>query len=104
MLLRRCSSLVLSSLLTARLFSQAAPPDSGEANFKSHVDVVVVNVVVTTGSGDPIAGLDRDDFKAFEDGQPQKILSFEEHKEVPPKITRLPQLPPHIFTNFPTTQ
>jgi VWFA-related protein len=66
------------------------------------VDVVIVNVVVTTGSGDPVTGMDRDDFKALEDGQQQKILSFEEHKEIPPKITKLPQLPPHIFTNFPT--
>jgi VWFA-related protein len=101
--LRRSFLLTLSSLLTTLLFAQAAPPDSGEANFKSHVEVVVVNVQVTDGNGSPITGLHKEDFKIFEEGQPQTISSFEEHKEIPPAVTKLPLLPPHVFTNFPTT-
>ncbi len=40
------------------------------------VDVVNVDVVVTTKEGEPVTGLTRDDFEVFEDGQPVTLTNF----------------------------
>ena len=103
MFLRRCFLFFLLSAIASPLFSQGTDPATGKATFKSRVNVVVVNVVVTDRSGNPVTGLDKDDFKVSENGHTQKVLSFEEHKAVTPTITKLPPLPPHVFTNFPAT-
>jgi VWFA-related protein len=40
--------------------------------------LIKLDVVVTDAGGKPVSGLEREDFKLLEDGQPQKILSFQE--------------------------
>ncbi len=104
MFLRRCFFFFLLSAITTPLFSQGAEPTTGKVNFKSRVNVVIVNVVVTDLNGNPVPGLVKDDFKVSEEGRTQKVLSFDEHKGIPTAITKLPSLPPHVFTNFHATK
>jgi VWFA-related protein len=93
------------ALLSASfLNSQTAPQNpASEATFHANVRVVLVDVVVTTGAGDPVVGLPKEDFQIFEDGQPQTIASFEEHAGLPdlPALSRRAQLPPNSFSNLP---
>ncbi len=90
--------------LSSLLFSQSPASSPGKTNFKSRVNVVIVNVVVTDRNGNPVPGLVRDDFRVSEEGRTQKVLSFEEHKGIPSTTTKLPPLPPHVFSNFPATR
>jgi hypothetical protein len=39
-----------------------------------------VDAVVTDRKGEPVAGLQKKDFEILEDGKPQTISVFEEHK------------------------
>jgi len=71
---------------------------------KAKVREVLVEVVVTDNKGEPIPGFKHEDFQVFEDGKPQTISHFEEHKGAPPTHFQLPSMPPHVYTNFPVTQ
>lgn len=72
--------------------------------FKSQVQNVIVDVVVTNSKDEPVSGLIKDDFTVIEDGQKQPISFFEEHKgPVSTQTTSLP-LPPHVYINFPVKQ
>lgn len=44
--------------------------------FRSGVDLIEVDVIVTDQRGKPVLGLARSDFEIFEDGQPVEIASF----------------------------
>ena len=48
-----------------------APPQ-----FKTGINLVEVDVIVTDRAGQPVKGLGRDDFEVFEDGKPVPIASF----------------------------
>jgi len=101
--------LVLPMLLVSAvvpLDSQTASADSSNASptIKAKVRLVLVDVVVTNGKGDPVTGLHKEDFEILEDGKPQTISTFEEHHGAPPTQITLPALPPHVYTNFPTMQ
>jgi VWFA-related protein len=57
-----------------------ASPNEQEAStvtMKSEVRHVIVDVVVTDAKGDPVTGLTQKDFKVFENGKVQRILSFD---------------------------
>jgi len=86
--------------------SQAAPPASGNSStvLKTKARLVLVDVVVTNDKGDPIPGLQKKDFEVLEDGKPQTISTFEEHRGAPVTQIKLPPLPPHVYTNFPLVQ
>ena len=71
--------------------------------FQSNVRVVLLDVVVSDGNGNPITGLTEDDFRVFEDGKPQKVASFKEHNGAPLKIVDLPSMPPGTYTNYPAS-
>ena len=43
---------------------------------KAEVDAVLVNLLVTDRSGRPILGLEKEDFRVFEDKVEQQILNF----------------------------
>lgn len=67
--------------------------------------LIKLDVVVTNPAGAPVSGLESADFKLMEEGQPQKILSFQEFqrrgagREPPVKIILLIdtiQLPPNL--------
>jgi Ca-activated chloride channel family protein len=49
-------------------------------SFRGRVDTVMVTVTVTDATGRLITGLTRDDFAIFEDGQPQPITQFTDHR------------------------
>jgi VWFA-related protein len=87
----------------------SAPPNT-TANipqtpiYKTTVRDVVVDVVVTKGSGDPVPGLGKQDFAVAENGKAQAIDFFEEHTanststSAPPTM---PPLPTDAVTNVP---
>src|SRR5258707_3348484 len=73
--LRNCAVFVLLPLLSAA--QQAQPPQADSWRFKIQSANVVVDVIVTDRKGNVVAGLSASDFQVFENGLPQKILSFE---------------------------
>jgi VWFA-related protein len=75
-----------------------------ETTIKSEVQLVLIDVVVTSGNGRPVGNLPKSIFQITEDGQPQAIAAFEEHKYVPTGRIPLPPMPPNVFTNYPTSQ
>ena len=104
----RCGSawLVLLPWVAVSLPSQTRVPDSGNAvtTVQAKVRIVLVDVVVTSGKGDPVTGLHKEDFDVLEDGKPQTIASFTEHQGAPPTQIKLPPMPPNVYTNYPLTQ
>jgi VWFA-related protein len=97
---------ILCSSLAASPQAQTAPANnpSPAATFKTKVRLVVVDVVVTNGKGDPIPDLKKSNFEVLEDGKPQAVSNFQEHKGVPPTQIKMPPMPPGVYTNFPLTQ
>lgn len=92
-------------LLTLCLSVQAqtaSPASVGTVpTFQSKVNVVLVDVVVTDSKDEPVTGLGKKDFEISEDGKPQTISTFEEHKGVRINAAKLPPMPPDVYTNFP---
>jgi VWFA-related protein len=74
-----------------RVCLAADPPQSGpqqpasspDITFKSQVNLVVVDVVVTGNNNQPAKGLSQQDFEILEDKKPQQVRSFEIHEEQP---------------------
>lgn len=91
-------------LVCASLQAQTSTPKSEQQipTFQSNVRAVVLDVVVSTPKGEPVPGLHNDDFQVAEDGKPQIVTSFEEHKGHELIPTKLPPMPQNIFTNFST--
>jgi VWFA-related protein len=91
------------AVISAPLNGQIAASDGNERPvFKANARTVVLDVVVTGKSGRPIEGLHKEDFLAEEDGHPQNITFFEEHRGVQPvRAASLPKLPPNVFINVP---
>lgn len=98
--------LALLASVPTLVCSQTAPhaPSNSTATLKTKARLVLVDVVVTSDKGGPVSGLQKKDFEVFEDGQPQTISTFEEHRGAPITQIQLPPLPPHVFTNFPLVQ
>jgi VWFA-related protein len=96
--------ILLGCLTTAACYAvgQTAVPDADvRLVFKANARIVVLDVVVTGHDGKPIQGLKKEDFAIAEDGKPQQITSFEEHRVGTTMPAALPDLPPNIFTNIP---
>ena len=89
----------------APLHSQSPASNSSATapTIKVVTRVVLVDVVVTDDQGDAIVGLEKKNFQITEEGAPQIISSFEEHKSAQPVQIKLPQMPANVFTNFPTS-
>ena len=67
---------------------------------------LVLDVVVTNSKGEPARDLTKDDFIVTEDGEPQKILSFDANGFSPAMDYVPPPLPPqpaNTFINLPAT-
>jgi len=97
---------VLALLLctaTAAVPQSTKPQESPNpvVTFKAKARLVLVDVVVTNGKGDSVSGLESHDFEVLENGKPQTIASFEEHKGAAPTVVKLPPMPPNVYTNFP---
>jgi VWFA-related protein len=102
----RCFFLLFVLIFAVTSDSQTAVPDSPSnvPPFQSKVSVVLVDVVVTNGKDEPVTSLDKKDFQVLEDGKRQTIADFEEHKGVQTERTKLPPMPPDVYTNFPPVQ
>ena len=106
-MLPRCSFLlvVLSASIAASPQAQTSSPATQSIpTFKAKARLVLVDVVVTNNKGEPVTGLKREDFEVLEDGKPQSVSTFEEHKGEPPTQIKLPSMPPNVYTNFPLVQ
>jgi len=114
------SQSALLSCLAAALFplglaAQAPPPDSTQTlagpnqpppgpTLSIATREVLLDVVVTDESGNPITGLTSADFAVSEEGHPQRLSHLEEHHpmtaaELAP-LKSAPALPPNTFPNF----
>ena len=60
---------------------------------------MLVDVVVTNQKGEAVANLHQQDFRIKEDGKPQTISAFDEHKRDASAPVTLPALPPNVYTN-----
>lgn len=72
--------------------------------FKTTSREVLVDVVVTKNDGDPVLGLDKQDFAVKENGKEQTINFFEPHTNEhlkPSAPPEMPQLPAGSVTNVP---
>ncbi|HKF04067.1 MAG TPA: VWA domain-containing protein [Candidatus Sulfotelmatobacter sp.] len=103
---RKVLLLVLGSSLTAWPQAQTSPPNNTNPTptLRTRVRLVVVDVVVSNNKGEPVPGLKKEDFEVSEDGKPQTVSVFEEHRGVRPTQIKLPPMPPGVYTNFPVTQ
>lgn len=83
--------------------SQSETSQETTPTIKSTVQMVLVDVVVMNRGDEPVTGLGKDQFRVFEDGQPQTIASFEEHAGLPdvPALSKMAKLPPDVFSNAP---
>jgi hypothetical protein len=97
----------LAALAASQLYAQT-PPGSGASNppqtspytIKVETRVVLVDVVVTDRKGESMPNLRREDFQVAEDGKPQNISAFEEHKYHASAPLDLPDLPANVYTNM----
>ncbi|MGA8432032.1 MAG: VWA domain-containing protein [Candidatus Sulfotelmatobacter sp.] len=81
----------------------AQQPETSNLVFKSVVNRVILDVVVTDSQGKPVHGLTQQDFSVAEDGQPQRMLSFDVHDlDSTEEFPKLPPLPPNTFINVPS--
>jgi VWFA-related protein len=110
--MRKSSTLfVLVAGLTAAALSAQSPPQNASAAaqasapaIKVETRVVLVDIVVTGAKGEPIVNLKKDDFRIAEDGVPQRLSSFEEHKLDHSQPLVLPAMPANVYTNFPAAK
>lgn len=72
--------------------------------FQSKAPLVLVDVVVTNEKDEPVSDLLQKEFEVLENGQPQTVSFFEEHKAPSPGSAKMPIMPPHVYTNFPVVQ
>lgn len=88
------------TLLTAA--QTTSSQDQGQTPlFKANARAVLVDVVVTDSHGDPVSGLRQQDFKLTENGKPESVVFFEEHKGGAPVPIEIPKMPPNVFSNVP---
>ena len=95
--------IVFLSLLALQGWAQTTPsPEQDQVPvFKANARAVLVDVVVTDGHGNPVSGLHQQDFKLSENGKPESVVFFEEHKGAEIVPIELPKMPPNVFTNVP---
>jgi VWFA-related protein len=96
--------LLIAAVVDSKTQGTVASTGGQGTTIKSEVQLVLIDVVVTSGNGRPVGGLPKANFQITEDGQPQAIAAFEEHKDVPAARIPLPPMPPNVFTNYPTSK
>jgi len=107
-----CRSFLLLACFAALLASDASAhsaqsPRQNSASaptppvIRTNANLVLVDVVVTD-KGKPVQGLKADQFHIFENGNPQRIVAFEEHRaDDAQQVGQPPSLPPGVYSNFP---
>lgn len=80
--------------------AQAGGDSQSGYTFRANSRVVLTDITVTDKQGDPVHGLKAGDFRIFDDGKPEEIASFEEHRKndaVPSSVPRI--LPSGVYSN-----
>ncbi len=101
----RAISGVSTALLTAAVLSaQTLPGPQDPPTFRSGVDLIEVDVIVTDRQGNPLRDLTKDDFEILEDGRSQTVRTFSLVDLPVPARTSTPQpgrldLAPDTATN-----
>jgi VWFA-related protein len=90
-------AVLLSVLIGCSLDAQ--DPTQVAPQIKVETRMVLVDVVVTNRKGEQIPGLNQEDFRIKENGKPQVISAFEEHKPDSSAPVELPVLPSGVYTN-----
>jgi VWFA-related protein len=69
--------------------------------FRTNANLVLVDVVVRNRQ-QAVMGLKQEDFQVREDGKPQRITIFEEHRSTDAlDVAKAPPLPPHVYSDAP---
>jgi VWFA-related protein len=102
---------ITAPLLPAQSPAKPAPPAAQSpavptvnsnrpvATLHATARLVILDVVVTDGNGNPVQGLKPSDFTLSEDGVPQMFASFSEHQApASNSAASQPSLPPNTFT------
>jgi VWFA-related protein len=97
----------LAALAASQLYAQSPsgtdtikPPQTSTSTIKVETRIVLLDVVVTNHKGESIPNLVQEDFQVAEDGKPQRISAFEEHKHNASAPLNLPTLPSNVYTNM----
>ena len=89
---------MIPCLLPSLWLAVAAAPQA-TPSFPTQVEVITVDAVVVDAKGQPVTGLTREEFRVFEDGQPQEIVSFEAYERGEPGAADEEVRPPAVATN-----
>jgi len=73
--------LVLLAANPGHLSAAASAPSAASTETDSSDGLVRLDITVTDKSGSPVSGLKAEDFTLFDNGQPQKLVSFRAHDE-----------------------
>jgi VWFA-related protein len=98
-----CSILILAAVAYGQAAKTGSPKPAG--TFSTTSRNVVMDVIVTDGNGNPIHGLKAHDFTILENGTPQHVKGFEEHRPDEPssKSPVAVSLPADTYTNYVTS-
>jgi VWFA-related protein len=79
-----------------------SPGSSNQAPYTLQVNsrVVLTDVTVTDKQGNPITGLTENDFRLLDNGKPQKLASFEEHRQQAPQLTEASATPGRFSNDY----
>jgi VWFA-related protein len=92
--------LVVSAALTRSSSPAQSAPAPSPPTLKVYSRETIVDVTVTDAKGNPVYGLNKEDFTVSQDGKPESIRSFKEFGDEAPTPQRtLPNLPPGTYTN-----
>ena len=106
---RRWAAVSTAGLGCLMLWAAAAQTDSPQrqpgtgpvATFQANANLVLVDVVVRSRNK-PVEGLRQADFQVLEDGKPETVSVFEEHRTTDVQgSAKAPVLPSHVYSNFP---
>jgi VWFA-related protein len=101
-----CAAVLVSFACCSEGQNSVAAPATQTASqqvpiFRTGSNLVLLDVVVRD-HGKPVEGLPHSDFRVFEDGKPQQVTIFEEHKATDAlDVAKAPTLPPHFYSNDP---
>jgi len=94
------TAFVALSAFAAMAQSSTPEPNAPVTNLRITSRSVLLDVVVTDKNGAPVSGLKQDAFSVTEQGKPQPVSFFEEHKGPAAPPSEIPALPPNVFSNF----
>jgi VWFA-related protein len=99
--LHRCipPTLILCAFALVHAQTPAPDADTPKSTVKLEVRVILVDVAVTQKNGKPVSNLPRENFQVLEDGRPQTITFFEEHKGTPASSPEVPASDLNTYTN-----